>query len=984
MKKLFKSVFALAIMGLALVSCNKADEAIPQDPEKGYVYTFSVVDDYAPTKATLGTNGVGWESGDRVGLFTPNSHGYASIDVSKTPKEVILYSKEIIPAGSKAYAYYPYSSDNTKDDDEAAKIVFLDVQQGTSVSAMPMAGIPFTVETEVAAKTNQNGVIKFLNLGSIIEFNVFSSKAEYQTETVKSILVKTTGDDYVSGNTYLDLTQVDASDESSLSVIFIQASDAKNEVKVNQDAQVADSKNNATPVYMVLVPGNHSGLIIVNTDLASYTWNLPSVAFKRNGLKHFNMDLNNATRGPLNEVVKTLPYEEPFTASIGEFTTNEVIPVPEIGAIWKWGGATYGMKATASTGGKSPVNYASEAWLISPWIDLTGGVQYAAVTFDHVHRYAGTATEELTFWVLSDDIGAKWTQHTIPTYASGTNWTFVNSEEISLNSYVGKKVKVGFKYLSNTTNAATWEIKNFKAFVASAPKTANPVISYEASTKTVTITCETPGAKIGYTTDGTNPDADDSGPKGTTQLYTGPFTISKTTTVKAFAGADEMDPSDIVSKECVVGYEFETIAQLNALATTTSKSVYGKLTNAVVSFVPGTMDAVIKDATGSVLYHKKDHGLKQGQYYTGDITVDLIYYNGLYSDITSIDVKFEGDGEVVNPEVLTLTQLTGNYTKYQNTYAKIENIKVTNVSGKNITVSDGTNTYVVYTNYGDATCAVEDKITAIGTITKYGTTEELKVWSADDITVTEHTAAEHAINITQSTGGTITAKVDGNEIASGTKVMEGKTVQLSVTIDNNYNFNQWIVEGAVNLSSTTSHVVTFKVGTEDVSVSATFTNQSGTTYTKVTTAPTDWSGTYIIVYESSATSGLVCLAGTDAYQNFTTATIASGVISSNDLSSYEVQIASYDTGYSIKALGGANANKYLEGKGDSNGTKFNASPSKVTTFSLSGGLVTITNNTDLFVYNSTNGQNGERWRFYKSGTAGSGGVYKKPALYRKN
>ena len=272
MKKLFKSVFALAIMGLAFVSCNKADEAIPQDSEKGYKYTFSVVDDVLSTKATLGTSGVAWENGDRVGIFVPNFAGYASIDVNKTPKEVVLYSTSVIPSGSKAYAYYPYSADNTKDDDESAKIVFNSIQQGGSASSMPMAGIPFTVENEVAQKTNQNGLIKFLNLGSIIEFNVFSTKAEYQTETVKSIKLETSKGDYVSGITYLDLTTVDASDETTLEVNVLHSDDGSIEVKVNQDANVAASKGDATPIYMVLIPGNHLGSITVNTDQASYYW----------------------------------------------------------------------------------------------------------------------------------------------------------------------------------------------------------------------------------------------------------------------------------------------------------------------------------------------------------------------------------------------------------------------------------------------------------------------------------------------------------------------------------------------------------------------------------------------------------------------------------------------------------------------------------------------------------------------------------------
>lgn len=159
-----------------------------------------------------------------------------------------------------------------------------------------------------------------------------------------------------------------------------------------------------------------------------------------------------------------------------------------------------------------------------------------------------------------------------------------------------------------------------------------------------------------------------------------------------------------------------------------------------------------------------------------------------------------------------------------------------------------------------------------------------------------------------------------------------------------------------------------------------------TTYTKVTSTPSDWSGTYILVYEESSTSGKVCKAGIDAASNFETATIASSVITSNDLSACEVEIAAItinnNSGYSIKALGGDNKDKYLEGKGNnSNGTTFAASASKVTTLSLSNGVVTITNNTNIFAFNSAS--DNLRWRFFKSSTA-SGSAYKKPALYKKN
>ena len=71
-------------------------------------------------------------------------------------------------------------------------------------------------------------------------------------------------------------------------------------------------------------------------------------------------------------------------------------------------------------------------------------------------------------------------------------------------------------------------------------------------------------------------------------------------------------------------YDFETVAKLNELATSTSQDLSGKLTDAVVSFVPDENNAIIKDATGSILLYKANHGLLQGQTFTGELAEDRI------------------------------------------------------------------------------------------------------------------------------------------------------------------------------------------------------------------------------------------------------------------------------------------------------------------------------------------------------------------------
>ena len=213
-----------------------------------------------------------------------------------------------------------------------------------------------------------------------------------------------------------------------------------------------------------------------------------------------------------------------------------------------------------------------------------------------------------------------------------------------------------------------------------------------------------------------------------------------------------------------VTYEFTTVAELNALVTTTSATYNGKLTNAVISFVPAANTAIIKDATGSVMYYKSAHGLKQGQTFTGDITVKAIKYNGLYSEITDLgSAAFSGDEAVVEPEAVTIANLIGKYDKYQNAYVKVENLTVVNKDGKNINVTDGTNYYVVFDNVGSVAAKAGDVLTvATGTVTKYSkddvTTEEIKAWKAADITITSSGSGDTG---TYTLDGTLTGGSSG-------------------------------------------------------------------------------------------------------------------------------------------------------------------------------------------------------------------------------
>ena len=168
-------------------------------------------------------------------------------------------------------------------------------------------------------------------------------------------------------------------------------------------------------------------------------------------------------------------YAESFANGQGEFTINDV----ELGTltyVWKHESGQYGtyMKASAYSGGAVD----AESWLISPAISLVGATK-PAVSFDHCHKFAGTPSEELTLWVSEND-GADWTQLTISTYGTNSDYNFVTNTT-DLTAYVGKTIKIAFKYDSTAANAATWEVNNFKVAENTGSQAGNDDTGAEAT-----------------------------------------------------------------------------------------------------------------------------------------------------------------------------------------------------------------------------------------------------------------------------------------------------------------------------------------------------------------------------------------------------------------------------------------------------------------------------------------------------------------------
>lgn len=141
-------------------------------------------------------------------------------------------------------------------------------------------------------------------------------------------------------------------------------------------------------------------------------------------------------------------------------------------------------------------------------------------------------------------------------------------------------------------------------------------------------------------------------------------------------------------------------------------------------------------------------------------------------------------------------------------------------------------------------------------------------------------------------------------------------------------------------------------------------------YEKVTATPSDWSGEYLLVYESG--SNAYVYTGVDANNNCVTATISNDVIAIPD-GAAKLTIASMDGGYSIRLSGGTNDGKYISGTSGTNTTKFTADP-VANTLSIDNGSAVITaGNTIRF----NSGSATLRFRYYGATAQQPVQLYKK-------
>ena len=209
MKNIWK-LMIVALAGLSLFACNKemVEPSAQEDNSSEDLYTYIIAIDEG-TKAYLDGDHMAWEEHDGIGWCAFSGSygnrycGYSEINMT-TPRTFSITSPISIDYGGHIYACAPCSNIN----DNGQATLFIPTDQNSVIKdAMPMVSLPIAVTERIYGNTTTPvGLAQFINLGAVIQYNVYTSDSAYSAEEIQSVTF--TAETAIAGDFDVDLTAV--------------------------------------------------------------------------------------------------------------------------------------------------------------------------------------------------------------------------------------------------------------------------------------------------------------------------------------------------------------------------------------------------------------------------------------------------------------------------------------------------------------------------------------------------------------------------------------------------------------------------------------------------------------------------------------------------------------------------------------------------------------------------------------------------------
>lgn len=354
----------------------------------------------------------------------------------------------------------------------------------------------------------------------------------------------------------------------------------------------------------------------------------------------------------------------------------------------------------------------------------------------------GTATKVVITWNTSTtndrtlNIYGKHTAYSAATdlYNNNDQGTLLGT--IVKNTSTELTIDGDYEFIGMRSNSGAMYIDEIRiTWATEAAAVAKPTFSPEAGTYpstqnlNVTISCETEGSTIYYTTDGTDP-------TNTSTQYTAAIPVTETTTIKAIAyvGAES---SSIATATYTIVAPLATMQDIFDAATSTATNVYITFGDWVVSGA-STSTAYVTDGTKGFIItnYSGGHGFEEGDILSGTAQCSLNTNLGMArlqnftSTAAGLTVTKGGEATIADIAMADLTAVNaGALLHYNNLLCTVE--------GSNYFLSDGTTTLQVYTSLWSGFTSVLSNgnyYNVTGVYHNFNTTKEICPRRAADIT----------------------------------------------------------------------------------------------------------------------------------------------------------------------------------------------------------------------------------------------------------
>lgn len=462
--KISNLLYMGALSTLALVSCTNNDDNSEWYGSEGIVFTSAI---------QSRVSGNAWNANDEVGIYMMNAGSGIETATAQNKKYIAQTNGTLTAAsGNGIYlpesgsvdfiAYYPYTTSvsgnkiavNVSDQSKPAAIdlIYSNGTKGIEATTATTISLAFTHQlTKLTLNVTKDVTVETLS-GLNVTMKGISTEGEFNLADGTLTATTGTNNKEVAMNvnaegttaTAIILPTASASDQTAINLTF--SLNGQSFTYTIDNTAIFEKGTNVTFNANLSINNGKPVVTVGNATITNWTE-------KPGG--DINVNFDGETQPQPGEEAVVL--NESFATSQGAFTIEDK-QLPE-GGSYVWKHDTYNddnfMKASAFLGGAK----ASESWLISPAIDLSKATT-STLTFDHAHKFAGTPSEELTLWVTETNSDS-WKQLSIDKYGTNKDYNFVTAT-IDLSAYAGKTIKFAFKYVSTTSAAGTWEIKNVK------------------------------------------------------------------------------------------------------------------------------------------------------------------------------------------------------------------------------------------------------------------------------------------------------------------------------------------------------------------------------------------------------------------------------------------------------------------------------------------------------------------------------------------